>query len=35
MSESDSYPKAEYFPKTEFVQKFTEWAEVWIEYTTW
>ena len=23
------------FPKTEFVQKFTECSEVWIEHTTW
>ena len=23
------------FPKTEFVQKFTECSEVWIEQTTW
>ena len=36
MSESDSnYPKAEFFSKTEFVQKFTECSEVWIEHTTW
>ena len=70
MSESDNYPKAEFFqkpnlsknlpdvpkcglntrhdnrevtwsdtysifPKAEFVQKFTECSEVWIEHTTW
>ena len=35
MSESDNYPKAEFLPKTDFVQKFTECSEVWIDNTTW
>ena len=35
MSESESYAKAEFFPKAEFVRIFTECSEVWIEHTTW
>ena len=34
MSESESYPKAELFPKAEFARIFTECSGVWIEHTT-
>ena len=37
MSESESYPKAEFsqFAEAECVRIFIECSEVWIEHTTW